>query len=249
MRKLIPASISAFVLSISHLIAIASLILVYGPSARADTVAYQVPAGVVGNQIDGSTISFGMDFDVNSAITVDQLGVFDSSQDGLLAPIAAAIYDRTSQSLVSSVVTFAAGSGVGSGALVDGSRFLAIAPIVLPTGFQGSIITFGYGNGISEELDGNSFAAPTGTPTFPWAVNSGGGLISFVGQGRFSGGGVAIQYPINIDGGPANRYAAGTFAFSAVPEPSTVTLLGTALCLMGGRRLLRGARSTHGQRR
>jgi hypothetical protein len=204
--------------------AIAALLVVYGSSALADTIAYQVPGGVVGNQLNGANISFGMDFDVNSPITVDQIGVFDSSQDGLIAQITAAIYDRTSQSLVSPVVTFAAGAGAGSGTLVGGSRFLSIAPLSLPAGFHGAIITYGYGNGISAEPDGNSFGAATGTPSFPWTVNSGGGLISFVGAGRYSNGEVAISYPLNIDSGPVNRYAAGTFAFASVPEPSAVLL-------------------------
>ena len=188
-------------------------------------MAYQVPAGVVGNQTDAATRSFGMDFNVTSALEVTQLGVFDSSQDGLVAPIEAAIYDRSTQALASGVATFAAGSGPASGTLLDGSRFLPIAPLVLPAGFQGSIVVFGYGDGASGELDGNSFGAATGTPTFPWTVNDGGGLLSFVGSGRFSdAGGVAISYPPNIDTGPANRYAAGTFAFAAVPEPSSVLL-------------------------
>jgi hypothetical protein len=57
-------------------------------------VAYQVPAGVVGNQSDAAGASFGMDFQVNSAVTVSELGVFDSGQNGLLGPIEVAIYDR-----------------------------------------------------------------------------------------------------------------------------------------------------------
>jgi hypothetical protein len=201
-----------------------ALLIAAANSSAANSVAYQVPAGVVGNQSDGANVSFGMDFNVVSPITVSGLGVFDSSQDGLLAPIAVAIYDRTTQTPVTSVVNFAAGTGPTSGSLVGGSRFLIISQITLPAGFQGAIITYGYGNGVSAELDGNSFGAATGTPTFPWTVDTGGGLISFVGSGRYSGGGGAIQYPVNIDSGPANRYAAGTFIFSAVPEPSTFVL-------------------------
>ena len=223
--KSVLSAISFIGLPISNLLAVAVLTMAYGNFVHADTIAYQVPAGVVGNQSDGANISFGMDFNINSAITVDQIGVFDSSQDGLLAPIAAAIYDRSTQALVSPVVTFAAGSGVGSGTLVSGSRFLPIAPITLSAGFQGAIVAYGYGNGTSAELAGNSFGAATGTPTFPWTVNDGGGLITFVGAGRYSGGGGAIQYPGVTDGGPVNRYAAGTFAFSTVPEPSAVVLV------------------------
>ena len=114
-----------------------------------------------------------------------------------------------------------------------GSRFLPITPITLHAGFQGAIVSYGYGNGTTAETDGNSFGAATGTPTFPWTVNDGGGLIAFVGSGRFSGSGVGIQFPNNIDSGPANRYAAGTFAFSAVPEPSTFVLAVLAVLMLG----------------
>ena len=179
-----------------------------------------------------------MDFDVNSPIVVSQLGVFDSAQDGLIAPIQAAIYDRTSQATVSPVVTFSAGSGAVAGTLLGGSRYLSIAPLTLPAGFHGSIITFGYGDGINGELDGNTFGTAAGTPTFPWTTNNGGGLISFVGGGRFTdSGGTAISFPTTIDTGPANRYASGTFVFAAVPEPSSLMLclaaLLTALAIAG----------------
>jgi hypothetical protein len=214
--------------SVTYLFALAVFTTAVGNAVRADTVAYEVPAGVVGNQTDSATLSFGMDFSVVSAITVDQIGVFDSSQDGLLAPIAAAIYDRVTDTAFSPVVNFAAGSGTTSGTLIDGSRFLPITPITLPAGFQGSIVTYGYGNGVTAETDGNSFGAATGTPTYPWTVNDGGGLIAFVGSGRYSGSGVGIQFPTVLDAGPANRYAAGTFAFSAVPEPSSLMLAGIA---------------------
>jgi len=49
-------------------------------------------------------------------------------------------------------------------------------------------------------------------------------MIAFVGSGRFSGSGVGIQYPNNIDSGPANRYAAGTFAFSRSPRAEHLVL-------------------------
>jgi hypothetical protein len=107
---------------------------------------------------------------------------------------------------------------------------------MLGAGFEGSVIVFGYGDGVSAEPDGNSFGAATGTSSFPWTTDDGGGLISFVGAGRFSNtGGTAISFPTIIDGGPANRYAAGTFSFtagSAVPEPSSLTLFGVGISIL-----------------
>ncbi len=156
-------------------------------------------------------------------------------------PIQVAIFDRVTDTPFTPIVTFAAGSGVGSGTLVGGSRFLPIGPVTLPAGFQGAIVTYGYGNGVSAESDGNSFGAATGTVTFPWTTDSGGGLISFVGLGRYDGGDSSIQFPGIIDGGPANRYAAGTFVFAAVPEPSALVL---ALCGFAGLAAWGGRRRT-----
>src|SRR5438045_5684485 len=75
-------------------LSIIAVFAAFGRPADGGVIAYQVPAGVVGNQADAGGISFGMDFAVNSNVIVSQLGVFDSSQNGLIAPIQAAIFDR-----------------------------------------------------------------------------------------------------------------------------------------------------------
>ena len=57
--------------------------------------AYQVPSGTIGNQnLSGAPQSLGMDFDVNSAISVFALGVFDSGGNGFFSATAARIFDR-----------------------------------------------------------------------------------------------------------------------------------------------------------
>ena len=174
------------------------------------TIAYDVPAGTVGNQAYGG--SLGLDFNVNAPILIDQLGAFNdaSAGAGLTTPITVRLWDRTTQNEVGSPITFPAGT---PGTLINGSRFLPLAtPIWLPAGFQGTIVAEGYGSGVPVEQNGNN-VAPTSIE------NSGGGLISFVGTGRFGNAG---DYPTNIDGGPSNRYYAGTFDFvaaSAAPPP------------------------------
>ncbi len=163
------------------------------------TVAYNVPAATVGNQ--SWTGALGMDFDVVSTIVVTQLGVFDSNSDGLMSPITAYIYDRDTQTVVTSLL-FAAGA---TGTLVDGSRFLSLAcPLSLPAGFHGEIVADGYG---ASEMNGNGMGS---TPS--WTTDTGSGSISFSGVGRYAA--AAGVYPTSLDSGPANRYAAGTFQFA-----------------------------------
>ena len=193
--------------------------------ARAGFIAYDVAAGTVGNQnVFGEAL--GLDFDVNAAIRITQLGVFDSGGDGLAHALTAQIYDRDTGLAVTPLVTFAAGSGAGSGTLVGGSRFLEIAPLTLQAGFHGSIVVSGYDDA---EMNYNTFGAANTTET----TDSGGGLISFVGGGRFSGGPQNV-FPTIVDDGPYNRYDAGTFEFEAAPAPPSLTLLGVgAFCLAG----------------
>jgi hypothetical protein len=49
-------------------------------------------------------------------------------------------------------------------------------------------------------------------------MNDGGGLIQFEGLSRYANNGVG-SYPGHLDRGPANRYAAGNFMFSAATLP------------------------------
>src|SRR5262249_3071891 len=142
----------------------------------------------------------GMDFDVVQGIAITSLGVFDSGSDGLALPLTARVYNRDTQTQLASL-SFAPGQ---TGTLIDGSRFLPLAtPLVLPPGFHGTIVAEGYGS-----------AEPNGNGAFQeitWSHDDGGGLIQFVGSSRF--GLTAGTFPDNLDTGPANRYAAGTFAF------------------------------------
>jgi hypothetical protein len=148
------------------------------------------------------------------------LGMFDSAQDGFVFAQVVDIYDRNTQ-LAVATVTIPAGT---TAQLINGSRFVALSiPLTLPAGFQGSVVaeinpTDGNGN-----TNGNS-----GVST----INTGGGLITFVGGGRVSDNGPGV-YPLRLDGGPVNRYLAGTFTFAAVPEPSTWVLLAGGLGLVG----------------
>jgi hypothetical protein len=172
-------------------------------------VAYLVPAGTFGNQNNFGG-SLGLDFNVNVPITVTRLGVFDSGGDGLLRPIVARLYNRdTRESLAELNFTVD-----DPGDLEDGSRFKPLEPsLALPAGFHGTMMAGGYG---AEEPNGNQGAIDLGL-----GIDDGGCAITFVGGGRF--GALASAFPDVPDGGPANRYAAGTFAFEVEGEPPVLT--------------------------
>jgi hypothetical protein len=167
------------------------------------TIAYQVPAGTVGQQAFNGPL--GMDFDVHQSIVITDLGVFDSGSDGLAVPLTARLYNRDTQAEITEL-SFAAGQ---TGTLIGGSRFLPLpSPVVLPAGFHATIVAEGYG---PTEPDGNQGIQPITLTT-----DNGGGLIDFVGPSRF--GNTPGAFPTFVDSGPANRYAAGTFTFMPVQD-------------------------------
>jgi len=169
-----------------------------------------VPAGTVGNQT--FTGNLGMDFNVNVDIKVTRLGVFDSGSDGLSANIRARLYDRDTQKAVAELLFTPANSGE----LEGGSRFKPLdPPVLLPAGFRGTMAATGYN---AREMNGNY--GPPGGDALGLTADDGGCAITFVGGGRF--GSFGALYPNTADGGPANRYAAGTFEFEVEGGPPVV---------------------------
>jgi fibronectin type 3 domain-containing protein len=172
--------------------------------AREAGVAYLVEAGTVGNQAFGGGL--GMDFNVVRSIRVTRLGVFDDSSDGIFLPITARLYDRSTRSVLAELVFTAEDFGE----LIGGSRFKDLAqPIVLASGFQGTMAASGYGG---DERNGNGV---DGRSLF-----SAGGSLEFVGLSAYAVDPAA--YPGTVDAGPANRYAAGTFYFEPAAEAPRV---------------------------
>lgn len=174
------------------------------PQAQETVIAYEVPAGTVGNQTFGGVL--GMDFDVVNPIVITRLGVFDSGSDGLNLVIVAGLWDRATETELAYMVF----TPDEPGELIGGSRFKDLpAPIRLEVGFQGTIAADGYG---PEEPLRNRLGDPA---NIVWTTNDGNGSIAFVGSSRW--GLTAGQFPATPDDGPAARYAAGTFMFQTTP--------------------------------
>jgi hypothetical protein len=176
----------------------------------AQTIAYDAPAVQPGNQ--NFTGNLGLDFDVSQPIVIQALGAFDSNGDGITGPVQVAIFNRDTTSQVTPAVTFA-----GNGTLVNEDRFLPLVPAVVLGPGHYSVVAVGFGaadlNGNSGCV-GNAAASCFGGNTFKLSKENGDGLITFVGSGRFDGN-ATLDYPTTVDGGPSNRYLAGTFQFIA----------------------------------
>jgi PEP-CTERM motif len=182
--------------------------------AGASTIAYD-------NQITLSPLqgfggSLGLDFQVSTAISVSELGVFDNgSTSNLLgvdghSGVTVQIYNISgTPTAVGPSVNFTPSN---AGFQVNGDAFMNVTPFLLGPGTY-SVVTFNDDNY-------NTGSLANGT-----SIENNAGLITFVGSGRYSAG---FTFPSTPDTGVTNKYDAGTFAFdfASVPEPSTFALFG-----------------------
>ncbi len=208
--KLLPALFVAF----------ASFLVAAAPALG--IVAYEVPAGTLGNQPFAGNL--GMAFDVDKSVIVTHLGVFDDGSDGLTTTLNAQIWNRATQTSLTTL-TFTPGD---PGVLVGGSRFKElVTPIILPVGFQGLITGGGFD---AANRNGNQGTAPLGLTT-----NTGDGLLTFVAQNRFTTPVNAFAFPNQVDAAtPLNRYAAGTFDFASTNIAYDVSAGATGAQAFGG---------------
>ncbi|MCH2510415.1 MAG: LamG domain-containing protein, partial [Dehalococcoidia bacterium] len=163
-------------------------------------IIYNAEEGTVGNQ--NYTGSLGMDFELSSNLTVTELGVFDSSSDGLALPITVELWERDADAGVEILATLDFDPD-DEGVLEGGHRFKPLPqPINLPAGSY-TIVAYGYGAGEPNVNAGGNPAENYGLST-----NDADGKISFVGGSRY---GSAGEWPGTNDGGPTQRYGAGAF--------------------------------------
>ena len=200
------------------------------------TVAYLVHTATPGNQEDGE--SLGMDFIANRPVIVTELGCFDDNGDGLTRTITTQLWRRNDNGTPSvfsddtgaAVLASATFTPADPGTLLEGSRFKPLAsPLTLDPGAY-TIVAWGYGVG---ERNGNLGVS---YPPDPWETQSGGGALSFVGLARPGDPGT---FPTRVDGGPPNRYAAGTFKFAGPDDPLPRTQLQSVMQNVNATALMR----------
>ena len=198
----------------------AEMNLVFG-TGGGPVVAYQVPAGTVGNQNFGG--SLGMDFVVNAPIQITDLGAFDSNSDGVSLTLTTELWSRNDGGTPNdphddSGITVLASetfTPVDPGTLVGGSRLKPLAvPLVLQPGAY-TIAAHGYG--ASELLLNNGVNAAG-------SIHNGGGRISFVGLSRW--GDNVNAFPSTI-GANLHEFGAGTFRFEGTEPGAAIEVLGS----------------------
>jgi hypothetical protein len=172
------------------------------PSVAATQVYFSTVQNLAGNQAYTGTL--GLNFDVNSPISISALGVFDDSSNGLQSSLAVTIYDRTTGLALFTPVVFAAGTA-NTG---DEYIFQNIAPLLLGAGSY-QLAAWNYG---ASEMNYNN-SGPGG----PISFNNLNGAITAVGTSYSGTRGVFATIP---DVG-LTRYGAGSFKATAVPEPAT----------------------------
>src|ERR1051325_11560116 len=191
--------------------------------SQAGVIAYAVTnVGVVGNA--SVNLAFGMDFNTTTNVLVTSLGVFDSGANGYAGTLKAELWRRDSGGSAGTKLadlTFTSGNPgtLGSGV---GSRFLSVSSATLYPGFTGELYPGFLGTIVAHGFSASDpwYNASSGADK-QWVLNTGGGLVSFVGSGRT---GTAGSYPASPDsGGGVDPYGAGTFEF----EDNSPAALGT----------------------
>lgn len=209
---------------ISTIISAGALVMQASP-----IVAYSDPTGV-GNQAFPGLL--GMDFKVNdpSGINVYSVGAFDSGQNGFAKSLTLSFYNLANTS--TPVLTTSIPTGTG-GTVIGGDRFYSLAvPLFLAPGSY-SIVAQGF-----SDSDPNGNSNPYGMGGSYSTLDTGSGLISFIGNSRW---GLGTGFPTGTDYSAA-KYGAGTFTYGSaavqqtadgVPEPGSAMLMGGGLLLVG----------------
>ena len=196
----------------TRLVALSALALIASVPAKA-AIVFQDSSGDVFLQNWAGRL--GMDFQINSSISVSALGAFDNGSLANLSGVGGNGVDvgifTLGGALVGTSVHF---DGTTAYTQIGGDAFQTVPSFILGPG-QYSIVAVNDRN-YNQGFDGGN------TNTLQ-TLNNLGGIITF-GPSRYDSI-TTLGLPGNIDGPPVDRYDAGTFMASAVPEPSTWAMM------------------------
>ncbi len=174
------------------------------------------------NNDGGSNQSYngvGLEFTVNSPITIGAIGIYDSGEDGITGPLTADLINVSTELVVSGgSVTF---TNTSPGTVSGGYFFQSITPITLAAG--GSYYLMGYGwNGVDAEHNSIFGGNPDTFNTF-------GGAVTYVtsawtATGIDPAGTVPTQFSTAYAGNP-NFFSSANIELTSTPLPSTWTML------------------------
>jgi PEP-CTERM motif-containing protein len=186
-----------------------ALLVCAGSLLYADTLGVSTSGD--GLFVNTGTWTLGYSFQVNSAISVSALAVFDAGSDGLNVSHAVGFWDASGNLLASVVVP----AGVAA-PIQGGFRYEPITPLALTVG---NVYYVGSVNGIDNDPWEQDPSVLTAAPQITYLSR----------QYEFSSGGLVFP---NLVGSGTTGYFGGNFLFTTgvpVPEPGTFMMLGGGL--------------------
>jgi PEP-CTERM motif-containing protein len=225
---------------------------------RAQEVAFQVPVNISQNDPaglqnsggipPGTPFNLALEFTVNNPISVSAVGVYDSTignnGSGFGAPVQVGIYSENNQNLPVAPVTLPAGV---SGTVIGSAQFQTLGSAV--TLNPGTYMVIVSGMGSTAAPDWNYYYFQNGvspTPANPLIFDGDGGALTVGGSyysitPTFS---TPANDPNYTEDFFQDQYAAGTFVYTVVPEPSVSQLALMGVGLFGLIKLGRKFRKT-----
>ena len=188
-----------------------------GPASAVPTTMHTANTSI-GNQ---TGYGVGLDFTVNAGpgISISELGVYDSQNDGILgaATLSTYVFDSTQTVLGQMAFTSADGAGTAN------YLFKPLAtPIALGPGSY-TIMSYGF---IGSDNEYNQNFTSSGGPTF-----NGGGLITLVRSAW--GSNSAGVFPTSWSAAGVDHFDGPNMKFTAIPAPGAILLGSIGVGLVG----------------